>query len=108
MNRKLFTLALACSATLAQANLTQDNGAPVGDNQNSQTAGPNGPTLLQDIQLLQKLQRFDRERIPERVVHARGAGAGGVFVASEGLQDVSRALVFRKGEKRRCSCVSPP
>ena len=80
----------------------------MGDNQNSQTAGPNGPTLLQDIQLLQKLQRFDRERIPERVVHARGAGAGGVFVASEGLQDVSRALVFRKGEKRRCSCVSPP
>lgn len=100
VNRKLFTVALACSAALTQAAaLTQDNGAPVGDNQNSQTAGPNGPTLLQDIQLLQKLQRFDRERIPERVVHARGVGAGGVFVASEGLQDVSRAQVFRKGEQ---------
>ncbi|HBF49625.1 MAG TPA: catalase, partial [Massilia sp.] len=48
--------------------LTRDNGAPVGDNQNSQTAGPNGPTLLQDVHLVQKLQRFDRERIPERVV----------------------------------------
>lgn len=53
------------------ATLTRDNGAPVGDNQNSQTAGPNGSVLLQDVQLLQKLQRFDRERIPERVVHAR-------------------------------------
>lgn len=56
VNRKLFTVALACSTALTQAAaLTQDNGAPVGDNQNSQTAGPNGPTLLQDIQLLQKL-----------------------------------------------------
>ena len=44
--------------------LTRDNGAPVGNNQNSQTAGPNGPTLLQDVQLLQKLQRFGRERVP--------------------------------------------
>ena len=57
--------------------LTRDNGAAVGDNQNSQTAGPNGPTLLQDVQLLQKLQRFDRERIPECVVHARGTGVHG-------------------------------
>lgn len=81
------------------ATLTQDNGAPVGNNQNSQTAGPNGPTLLQDIQLIQKLQRFDRERIPERVVHARGVGAHGVFVASEGLGDLSRAKVFAKGEQ---------
>ncbi|MCB2720328.1 catalase, partial [Listeria monocytogenes] len=54
------------------ATLTRDTGAPVGDNQNAQTAGPNGSVLLQDVQLLQKLQRFDRERIPERVVHARG------------------------------------
>ena len=58
------------SLSVSAANLTRDNGAAVGDNQNSQTAGANGPVLLQDVQLIQKLQRFDRERIPERVVHA--------------------------------------
>ena len=63
------------SLSVQAATLTRDNGAPVGDNQNSQTAGPNGSVLLQDVQLLQKLQRFDRERIPERVVHARGTMA---------------------------------
>jgi catalase len=86
-------LATGVSATT----LTRDNGAPVGDNQNSQTAGPAGPTLLQDVHLIQKLQRFDRERIPERVVHARGAGAHGVFVAAEDLSELTRAKVFSKG-----------
>ena len=91
------------SATVASAayagTLTRDNGAPVGDNQNSQTAGATGPTLLQDVQLVQKLQRFDRERIPERVVHARGAGAHGEFVASADVSDLTKAKVFRPGEK---------
>ena len=50
--------------------LTRQNGAPVGDNQNSQTAGPWGPVLLQDSHLIEKLAAFDRERIPERVVQA--------------------------------------
>ncbi|MFP1923646.1 catalase [Lonsdalea quercina] len=77
--------------------LTRDNGAPVGDNQNSQTAGPNGPVLLQDVQLLQKLQRFDRERIPERVVHARGTGAHGQFTATDDISDLTVAEVFKKG-----------
>ncbi|MEN1832609.1 catalase KatB [Pseudomonas lijiangensis] len=77
--------------------LTRDNGAPVGDNQNSQTAGPQGPTLLQDVQLLQKLQRFDRERIPERVVHARGTGVRGEFTASADISDLSKAKVFKSG-----------
>lgn len=95
---------MACCVAVAttsvhSAILTQDNGAPVGSNQHSQTAGPNGPTLLQDTQLLQKLQRFDRERIPERVVHARGVGAEGVFVATEGLADVTQAMVFKPGEQ---------
>jgi len=81
------------------ASLTRDNGAAVGDNQNSQTAGPNGPVLLQDVQLIQKLQRFDRERIPERVVHARGAGAYGEFEATADIQSLSRAKVFAKGSK---------
>jgi catalase len=56
--------ALLPLSTQAATTLTRDNGARVGDNQNSQTAGPAGPTLLQDVQLLQKLQRFDRERVP--------------------------------------------
>lgn len=92
-----FCASLFCSAAQATP-LTRDNGAPVGDNQNSQTAGANGPVLLQDVQLLQKLQRFDRERIPERVVHARGTGAHGEFTASADISDLTLAKVFRQGE----------
>jgi catalase len=97
--RALAVGALLCSlySSASATTLTRDNGAPVGDNQNSQTAGPNGPTVLQDMHLIQKLQRFDRERVPERVVHARGTAAHGVFVASADLADVSRAKVFVKG-----------
>ncbi|MFK3821263.1 catalase [Pseudomonas yamanorum] len=84
--------------TVTAPNLTRDNGAAVGDNQNSQTAGATGPVLLQDVQLIQKLQRFDRERIPERVVHARGAGAHGSFTAVDGLSDLSVAKVFSTGQ----------
>ena len=80
------------------APLTRDNGAAVGDNQNSQTAGANGPVLLQDVQLIQKLQRFDRERIPERVVHARGTGAHGTFTVTDDLSDLSKAKVFAAGQ----------
>src|SRR5260370_18799076 len=68
-------LSVALSATMLPpvfaAGLTRVNGSLVGDNQNSETAGPEGPVLLQDSHLVEKLQRFDRERIPERVVHAR-------------------------------------
>src|SRR5471030_1710732 len=82
----------------AQASgLTRDNGAAVGDNQHSQTAGADGPVLLQDVQLIQKLQRFDHERIPERVVHARGTGAHGVFTTTSSLEDLTKAKVFRAG-----------
>ncbi|WP_207458748.1 catalase [Azospirillum sp. SYSU D00513] len=59
--------------------LTTTFGIPVGDNQNSLTAGPRGPVLMQDFHLIEKLAHFNRERIPERVVHAKGAGAYGVF-----------------------------
>ncbi len=79
--------------------LTRDNGAPVGDNQNSQTAGANGPVLLQDVQLLQKLQRFSRERIPERVVHARGTGAYGEFTSTADITDMTSAKLFTNGDK---------
>ena len=91
-------LATATGVTQA-ATLTKDNGAPVGDNQNSITAGEYGPTLLQDVQLVQKLQRFGRERIPERVVHARGTGAYGEFVASKDLSDLTVASMFKGGTK---------
>src|ERR1700722_7807217 len=67
--------------------LTTDSGAPVADNQNSRTAGPAGPVLLEDHQLIEKLAHFDRERIPERVVHAKGSGAFGYFGV---LGDVTR------------------
>ncbi|WP_103310196.1 MULTISPECIES: catalase KatB [unclassified Pseudomonas] len=97
--RALFVLtASLLSLSVNAATLTRDNGAAVGDNQNSQTAGPNGPTLLQDVQLIQKLQRFDRERIPERVVHARGTGAHGTFTVSDDLSDLTKAKVFAAGQ----------
>ncbi|MBD1585295.1 catalase [Pseudomonas sp. C2L12B] len=95
--RALGVAVLAMPPAFAEP-LTRDNGAAVGDNQNSQTAGPNGPTLLQDVQLIQKLQRFDRERIPERVVHARGTGAKGEFVATQDISELTKAQVFKNGE----------
>ncbi len=62
--------------------LRTESGAPVADNQNSQTAGTGGPIVLQDQHLIEKLARFNRERIPERVVHAVGSGAYGSFVVT--------------------------
>lgn len=97
--RLLFVLSASLlSVSVQAATLTRDNGAAVGDNQNSQTAGASGPVLLQDVQLLQKLQRFDRERIPERVVHARGTGAHGTFTVTDDLSDLTKAKVFAAGE----------
>jgi len=74
--------------------LTTESGAPVADNQNSQTAGPDGPVLLQDQHLLEKLARFNRERIPERVVHARGSGAYGHFEVARDMSAYTKATVF--------------
>jgi catalase len=89
------SLAIAGSALSAESILTRSTGAPVGDNQNSLTAGPLGPTLLQDHHLIEKLAHFDRERIPERVVHARGTGAYGVFKATADLSTITRAAPFQ-------------
>lgn len=75
--------------------LTTNQGVPIGDNQNSRTAGPNGPTLLEDYQLLEKLAHFDRERIPERVVHARGAGAHGVFRTAASMKRWTKAAFLQ-------------
>ena len=80
--------------------LTTNQGVPVADDQNSLKAGQRGPTLLEDFHFREKLFHFDHERIPERVVHARGMGAHGFFETYESLSDITRADLFqRKGEK---------
>lgn len=83
----------------ASLQMTRDNGAPIGENRHSKAAGDLGPVVLEDSQLIEKLARFDRERIPERVVHARGTGAGGIFVATADISDITEASVFTKGKQ---------
>lgn len=83
----------------ATAVLTTNHGVPVSDNQNSLKSGTRGPTLLEDFVLREKIFHFDHERIPERIVHARGSGAHGVFEATADISDLSQAAVFTKGEK---------
>jgi catalase len=80
--------------------LTTESGSPVADNQNSQTAGLGGPVLLQDQHLVEKLARFDRERIPERVVHAKGSGAYGYFEVTADVTKWTRARFLSKPGKR--------
>ena len=80
--------------------LTTQHGTPVSDDQNSLRAGDRGPTLLEDFHLREKIFHFDHERIPERVVHARGYGAHGFFETYESLSEITRADIFqRAGEK---------
>ncbi|MFC8261503.1 catalase [Streptomyces sp. NPDC057291] len=85
---------------MTQRVLTTESGAPVADNQNSATAGVGGPILLQDQHLLEKLARFNRERIPERVVHARGSGAYGYFEVTDDVTGFTRADFLRAVGKR--------
>ncbi|HIV69776.1 MAG TPA: catalase, partial [Candidatus Aquabacterium excrementipullorum] len=79
--------------------LTTNQGVPIGDNQNSLKAGLRGPTLLEDFILREKITHFDHERIPERIVHARGSGAHGFFEAYESLSDLTRASLFAEAGK---------
>ncbi len=74
--------------------LTTAGGAPVVDNQNTMTAGPRGPALLQDVWLLEKLAHFDREVIPERRMHAKGSGAYGTFTVTHDITRFTRAKIF--------------
>ena len=74
--------------------LTTNAGCPVVDNQNTMTAGPRGPALLQDIWLLEKLAHFDREVIPERRMHAKGSGAYGTFTVTHDITKYTRAKIF--------------
>lgn len=80
--------------------LSTNQGVPIADNQNSLKAGLRGPTLMEDFILREKITHFDHERIPERVVHARGSGAHGVFECYEGLAELTRASLFAQAGKR--------
>ncbi|MBE0555650.1 MAG: catalase [Proteobacteria bacterium] len=83
--------------------LTTTGGIPVGDNQNSLTAGPRGPLLVQDWQLFEKHGHFNRERIPERVVHAKGSGAYGAFTVTKDITKYTKASIFSAvGKKSEC------
>ncbi len=86
--------------TTNKNNLTTSWGAPVGDNQNSMTAGSRGPTLIQDVHLLEKLAHFNRERVPERVVHAKGAGAHGYFEVTNDVSAYTKAAFLSEVGKR--------
>ena len=80
--------------------LTTQQGVPVADDQNTLRAGQRGPALLEDFHFREKLFHFDHERIPERIVHARGYGAHGFFESYESLTDLTRADLFqREGER---------
>src|ERR1700749_5082241 len=76
--------------------LTTNQGIPVSDNQNSLKAGPRGPTLLEDFVLREKIMHFDHERIPERIVHARGSAAHGYFEVTHPLKGVTKAAFLQK------------
>jgi catalase len=80
--------------TSSKTRLTSASGIPVVDNQNSLSAGPRGPLLLQDFHLIEKLQHFNRERIAERVVHAKGSGAYGTFTVTHDITKYSNARLF--------------
>ena len=80
--------------------LTTTAGAPVADNQNALTTGPRGPVLLQDYQLLEKLAHQNRERIPERVVHAKGWGAHGTLTITHDITTFTKAKIFSEVGKK--------
>ena len=88
------------TASAPDARLTTNHGAPISDNQNSLKAGSRGSTLLEDFILREKIQHFDHERIPERIVHARGSAAHGVFELTDSLSDYTTARILTEvGEK---------
>jgi catalase len=84
--------------------LTTSFGHPVGDNQNSKTVGPRGPVLMEDFHLIEKMAHFNRERIPERVVHAKGSGAYGHLKITGDISKYTKAKLFSK-VGNSCECV---
>ena len=81
-------------------NLTTQQGVVISDNQNSLKAGPRGPALLEDFVLREKITHFDHERIPERIVHARGSGAHGYFELTESLEDYTTSKILTETGKQ--------
>ena len=79
--------------------LTTNQGVPIADNQNSLKAGLRGPTLLEDFILREKITHFDHERIPERIVHARGSAAHGVFECTKAIPEFTRAVALRRSRE---------
>ena len=88
------------TASAPEARITTNFGVPVSDDQNSLKAGPRGPSLLEDFVLREKIQHFDHERIPERIVHARGSAAHGYFELTKSLAKYTRAKVLTEGGQR--------
>src|ERR1700680_2324027 len=84
--------------------LTTGAGIPVGDNQNAKTVGPRGPVLIEDFHLVEKMAHFNRERIPERVVHAKGSGAYGHLKITGDITKYTKAKLFSK-IGNTCECV---
>jgi catalase len=82
------------------ATTTTDSGIPVTSDEHSLTVGPNGPTALHDAHLVQKMQHFNRERVPERVVHAKGSGAHGFFEVTEDVSEWTNAAFLSEVGKR--------
>ena len=80
--------------------LTTNQGAPISDNQNSLKSGERGPTLIEDFILREKITHFDHERIPERIVHARGSGAHGYFQPVKSLSKLTRAAFLQDPKKK--------
>ena len=76
--------------------LTTNHGVPISDNQNSLKLGTRGPTLLEDFVLREKIFHFDHERIPERIVHARGTGVHGYFECTQPIPELTKASLFQK------------
>ncbi|PZU00625.1 MAG: catalase HPII [Brevundimonas sp.] len=87
-------------ASAPDARTTTNHGAPISDNQNSLKAGPRGSTLLEDFILREKIQHFDHERIPERIVHARGSAAHGFFELTDSLADYTTAKILTEVGKQ--------
>ena len=87
-------------ATREEQSLTSNQGTPIADNQNSLRSGVRGPTLLEDFLLLEKITHFDHERIPERIVHARGSGAHGYFQPTKSLSRLTKAAFLQDPKKR--------
>ncbi|WP_426016038.1 catalase [Brevundimonas sp. DWR2-3-1b1] len=88
------------TAATPQTRITTNHGVPISDNQNSLKAGPRGSTLLEDFILREKIQHFDHERIPERIVHARGSAAHGFFELTDSLSEFTTAKILTEVGKK--------